>query len=100
MLSLESEPSYYSYRINFHESYLKLSFEIASASPGGASVKEQATAYAGNMRDLGSIPQSGRFPGGGHGSPLQYSYLENPMDRGAWPALVGGIAESDTTKAT
>ena len=96
MLSLESEPSYYSYRINFHESYLKLSFEIASASPGGASVKEQATAYAGNMRDLGSIPQSGRFPGGGHGSPLQYSYLETSMDRGAWWATVHRMAKSKT----
>ena len=37
-----------------------------------------------NVRDLGSIPGSGRFPGEGNGSPLQYSYLENPMDRGAW----------------
>ena len=38
---------------------------------------------AGDIRDEGSIPGSGRFPGGGHGNPLQYSFLENPMDRGA-----------------
>jgi len=41
-----------------------------------------------NAGDLGSIPGSGRSPGGGHGNPLQYSYLENPKDRGAWQATV------------
>ena len=40
-------------------------------------------ADAGDIRDEGSIPGSGRYPGGGHGNPLQYSCLENPMDRGA-----------------
>ena len=50
--------------------------------PGGASGKERA-AIAGDMRDLGSTPRKGRSPGGGHGDPLQYSCLENPMDRGA-----------------
>ena len=39
-----------------------------------------------DKRDLGSVPGSGRSPGGGHGNPLQYSCLENPMDRGAWRA--------------
>ena len=42
------------------------------------------TANAGDLRDVRSIPESGRSPGGGHGNPLQYSCLENPMDRGAW----------------
>ena len=42
-----------------------------------------------NAGDLGSISGSGRFPGGGHGNPLQYSYLENPMDRGAWLQSMG-----------
>ena len=41
-------------------------------------------ANAGDIRDLSLIPGSGRAPGGGHENPLQYSYLENPMDRGAW----------------
>ena len=47
--------------------------------------------------DTGSIPGSGRSPGGGNGNPLQYSCLENPLDRGAWWATVHGITkESDT----
>ena len=44
----------------------------------------------------GSIPGSGRSPGGGHGNPLQYSCLENPMDRGAWWATVHGVTKSQT----
>ena len=49
---------------------------------------------------MGSIPGSGRSPGGGHGNPLQCSYLENPMDRGAWQATVHGVTkEADTTEA-
>ena len=50
--------------------------------------------------DAGLIPGSERSPGGGHGSPLQYSCLENPMDRGVWQALVHKIAESDMTEVT
>ena len=46
--------------------------------------------------DVGSIPGSGRSPGGGDGNPLHYSYLGNPMDRGAWQAVVQRIAESHT----
>ena len=49
-----------------------------------------------NAGDLGSIPGSGRFPGGGNGNPLQYSCLENLMDRGAWYATVHGVAKSRT----
>ena len=46
--------------------------------------------------DTGSVPGSGRSPGGGHGNPLQYSCLENPMDRGAWWAIVRGVTKSLT----
>ena len=52
-------------------------------------------ANAGDIRDMGSIPGSGKTPGGGHGNPLQYSCLENSMDRGTWQARVHGVAESD-----
>ena len=53
---------------------------------------------AGDIRDAGSVPGSGGSPGGGHGDPLQYSCLENPMDRGAWQATDHRAAESDTTR--
>ena len=58
--------------------------------PGGSHCKE-STRHAGYM---GSIPGSGRSPGGGNGNPLQYSCLENHMDRGAWGATVHGAAKS------
>ena len=67
--------------------------------PGGASGKEP-TCNAGDIRDAISIPGSGKSSGGGHGNPLQYSWLENSMDRGAWQATVHRVAESDTTEAT
>ena len=57
-------------------------------------------AKAGDIRDVGLIPGSGRSPEGGHGNLLQYSCLENPMDRGAWRATVHTVAESDTTEVT
>ena len=60
------------------------------ASPGGSAVKESACSAG----DPGSITGSGRSPGGGHGNPLQYSCLENPMDREAWWTTAHGVAES------
>ena len=57
-------------------------------------VSEESPCIAG---DLGLIPGPGRSPGEGNGNPLQYSCLENPTDRGAWQAIVFGVAELDTT---
>ena len=53
-------------------------------------------ANAGDIRDAGSVPRSGRSPGEGNGTPLQYSCLENPTDRGAWWATVHKVAKSWT----
>ena len=53
-------------------------------------------ANAGDMREVGSVPGLERSPGGEYGSPFLYSYLENPMDRGAWQATVHGVAKSWT----
>ena len=55
-------------------------------------------ANAGDARNVGLIPGSGRSLGGGNGNPLQYSCLENPMDRGAWWATVHEVAELDMTE--
>ena len=63
-------------------------------------VVKNLPANVGNARDVGSIPGLGRSPGGGNGNPLQYSCLENPMNRRAWRATVLGVAESDTTEHT
>ena len=61
--------------------------------PGGSVVKNPP-ASAGNAEDSGSIPGSGRSLGEGNGNPLQYSCLENPMDRGVWQAIVHGVTKS------
>ena len=61
--------------------------------PGGISGKE-ATVNAEDIRDTGSVPGLGRSFGEGNGYPLQYSCLENPMDRGAWQATVHRVAKS------
>ena len=61
-----------------------------------ALVVKNPTVEAGDIRDMRSIPGSGRSPGGGPGNSSQYSCLENPMDRGAWWATVLGVAKSQT----
>ena len=63
--------------------------------PGGTVVKNPS-ANAGDARDTGLIPGSGRSSGGGNDNPLQYSCLEDPMDRGPWQAIVHGITQSQT----
>ena len=66
--------------------------QLHSSHTGGSEVKVSAC----NVRDLGSIPGSGRSPGKGNGNTLQYSCLENSMDRGAWWAAVHRVAQSQT----
>ena len=61
-----------------------------------ALVVKNLPANAGDLRDVGSISGKGRSSGGGNGNPLQYSCLENPMDRGAWCATIHGVAQSRT----
>ena len=63
--------------------------------PGGTSGKN-LPANTGGIRDVGFIPGSGRAPGGEHGNPLQYSRLENLMDRGAWRAMGPWVTKSQT----
>ena len=60
--------------------------------PGGSDGKE----FACNAGDPGLLPRSGRSPGEGHGNPLQYSCLENSMDRGAWQAIIHGVSKNWT----
>ena len=62
------------------------------SSPGGSDGKESAC----KAGDLGSSPGLGKSPGEGNGNPLQYSCLQNPMDKGAWQATVHGVANSQT----
>ena len=59
----------------------------------GGSILKNPPANAGDVGDSGLIPALGRSPGGGNGNPLQHSCLENPMDRGAWQAIVHGVAK-------
>ena len=59
---------------------------------------KNAPADGGDLRDSGSIPGLGRSPGGGHSNPLQYSCLENPMDRKAWWSTVHGVVKSWTSE--
>ena len=69
--------------------------DVTRGSPGGSDGKESACGAG----DTGSIPGWGRSPGGGHGNPLHYSCLENPMDRAAWRGYTPrGRTESDTTE--
>ena len=77
--------------------------DLTTSSPTGASqvalVVKNPPANAGDVRDMGSIPGSGRSPEGRNGNPLHYSCLENPTDRGAWRESMGH-KELDVTEAT
>ena len=65
---------------------------LANRFPRLTEVVNNPPANAGDIRDAGSVPRLGRSPGKGNGNPLQYSFLENSMDRGAWRATVHGVA--------
>ena len=103
------------YKLQVFLSFLLMSFEVLSSyrtNSGGrviwynrlnrlnrcpsqvVLVVKKPPANAGDTRDAGLIPGLGQFPGGGQVNPLQYSCLENPMDRGAWWAAVHGVAQS------
>ena len=96
-------PSMVSQRVGHGDSWVgkfpwrsgRLPTPVFLGFPGGSDGKESAC----NAGDLDSIPGLGRSPGGGHGNPLQYSCLENPMDRESWRATVHGVhKETDTTE--
>ena len=72
-----------------------LTFDFA-----GAAVVKNPLSNAGHTRDSSSIPELGRSPRAGNCNPLQYSCLENPMDRGAWQATVHGVAKRQTRLST
>ena len=71
-------------------------YPVFPASSQVALVVKNPPANAADVRETGSILESGRSPGGEHGNLFQYSYLENPMDRGAWPSKVHRVAKSQT----
>ena len=80
-------------RIKFDNSYRLFDNNYRHPGfPGGLGGKESVC----NVGDLGSAPGLGRSPGGGYGDPLQYSCLENPMDRGAWRGTAHGVVKSRT----
>ena len=74
---------------------------IQSFSPQlSVPIGKNPLANAGDVKDVGLIPELGRSPGGGHGNPLQYSCLKNPMGRGAWRTAIGRVGKGDTTEVT
>ena len=73
---------------------MKSDYLLGMGFPGSSVIK--STCNAGAMGDEGSIPGPGRLSGGGHGNPLQYSCLENAMDRGAWQPTVLRVAKRQT----
>ena len=83
--------SFLDYAVGFLCSHLT-SVKAPLGLPSGSDGKE----FACNAGDSGLIPGWGRSPGGGNGNPLQYSGLENSMDRGAWQTIVHGVAKSQT----
>ena len=83
------------YSLSNFQIYNTVLLTVNTDFPSGSAGKE-STCNVGDTGDLGLIPRSRRFPGGGHGNPLQYSCQENHMDRGAWWAAIYGVTQSQT----
>ena len=99
----QSEVIYHcSFDLHFSNSYwYGAPFYLPVGFPGGAGGKEPTQwVDVRDVRDTGLIPGSKKYPGGGHSNPLQYSCLENSVDRGAWQAAVHMVTELDMTEAT
>ena len=79
---------------HIHQPFLYLGLAIQQFCASPLVLLKKLPINAGDVRDVGLIPGLERPPGGGHGNPVQYSYLENPMDRGAWRAIVHRVTES------
>ena len=88
--------SHTAYRYNNENSYAHFLWQSIGFGTTVVLVVMNPPANAGNIRDVCSIPGLGRSPGGGHGNPLQYSCLEDPIDRGAWWATAHGITKGQT----
>ena len=91
---LQQEANAYMMLIYLYNKYLFCNSMLLTIGFPGGSVVQNPPANTGNVD---SIPGSGRSPGEGNGNPLQYSCLQNPMDRGAWQATVQGVAKSQST---
>ena len=83
-----------------HKGFFLSKYRVVLGGFSGGSVVKCPPASAGDARDMGSISGSGRSPEEENGSPLQYSHLGNPMDRGAWQAAVHGATKSRTRLST
>ena len=92
-LSLLPDPTQHAQLLSLETNSCSTQAFIYWSLPGSSNGKESAC----NMGGLGLIPGWGRSPGEGHGNPLQYSCLENPVDRGAWWAVVHGVTKSWTS---
>ena len=82
-------------RLRLWEETVFSSAQVGEVFPGGTS-GWNLPANTGDIRDTGTVPGSGRSPGGGHGNPAQYFCLENPIDREAWRTIVHRVAKSQT----
>ena len=88
-----SKAGHFVKNLNFRSDNQEITF-LVQRFPGDSDSKESTC----NAGDLGSNPGLARSPGGGHGNPVQYSCLENPMDKGAWQAIVHEVTELDRTE--